>query len=1505
MALQFPGLQTRIAQRVVAAIEPGLNGKIEVGRISIVFFNKIMAYDVSVTGESGDTLAALAKLSVTVSPGELLKGNLTVERLLLEDGCFNFIQEKPHYSNLNRIFNYFPTPDSLKKPFRMPDMSVNELTLKKMRFSMLSQYKDTVTYTPGTMDFNNLSVSNINARFNRIRIEDNTISCRIRDLSCREQSGYELRSLAGYFTLDSSRTAIENLHLRDAWSDIHAGYLSFGYNSGKDLNDFVNRIVLGADFDNAVLDFRSLGYFASSLQGNGTVLTISGEVTGPVRRLRTDDLMVTSKDSTLIHIGADITGLPDIDRTMFDLDIKRISTVSPELSDIVAAFSHKANTIHKFIPYTRVNLSGELKGTLYDLSSNGEITSSDGDIAYSAQMIRDSVLNSTDLSTTLNVSGLDIGKLVNNDLFGEVDLTAGLHACLRQSNEGGITANLDSLRISRISIKGYEYSGIAVSGEMQNNMANVRMISHDMALPTMFQSIINLDSVNRPKRIQLFLDVPYADLKAMNIVNKGSISNMGITAGADLRLTDHSILGNVLLDNISYANDNGQYHIDSLYIRSAILENRNIVTVKSPIFNADYSGTGAPAALLERLKLAVRGNALADAVKVDTAITNNSAGRYDFHLRTYDMSQICDIIMPGLHIADSTTVNMTLDNDNTLDINAQSASVSFGTKSGNEVALSDISLSAGNLYGSTDALLSIGRVNSGNILLDNLRLHTDEMDNTLRTTLSFNNADTTYLNLAAGISMSRNPNETLTTDILLDSSEINIRGHRWHIAPASVLISDRYYNIQGLELTGDTDRLSITGTVSENPEDNISLTVDNMDLSLLNSFTTAGLDLNGYLTGEVSLFNFFSGMGVSMEMAGKSLSIFGKDLGNLEVLSQRDISRNRFNILINNYIDDSNPINVSGYYIPGRNYMNLNLQLSELQLSYLSPVLKDILSIDEGSISGDILISGQPDRIVLNSDNCRLDSLRITPVFTKVPYVVEGPVTLSQRSIDLNGLGISDPRGAKAVLQGNLTHDSFKNIYLDAGLTFNNLMCLNTTAHDNSQFYGTAYASGNVSISGYTDNLLIDAQVATNDNSSVHIPLSSASSAATTDLISYTDFRLPEDSTDMADTPTGSESRTGNRSNIEIRAMASITQGTELLVEMNKQFGGTLKCTGNGELELTFNPSRNVMDLRGDYTVADGSYHLTLSAIQSRDFTLDEGGSIAFNGDIKNTSLNVGATYRTKASISTLISDTTSVGNRRNVDCGIQLQGSLSNPEVSFSIDIPDLDPITKGRVESALSTPDKVLKQVMALLISGSFVPDEQSGIVNNSTILYSNASEILSNQFNNIFRQLDIPLDLGLNYQPGTATGGKDMFDVAISYQAFNNRLIINGNLGNSETSSNWAGDFEAEIKVDRQGKLRVTLFTRSADSYSNYLDNTQRSGFGMTYQDEFDTFGDFLRNIFYSRKRKEEYELQLMKEAEEELEKEAAEANIRKENVMKPKEDPMNFSEETGYVEYQAEN
>lgn len=121
---------------------------------------------------------------------------------------------------------------------------------------------------------------------------------------------------------------------------------------------------------------------------------------------------------------------------------------------------------------------------------------------------------------------------------------------------------------------------------------------------------------------------------------------------------------------------------------------------------------------------------------------------------------------------------------------------------------------------------------------------------------------------------------------------------------------------------------------------------------------------------------------------------------------------------------------------------------------------------------------------------------------------------------------------------------------------------------------------------------------------------------------------------------------------------------------------------------------------------------------------------------------------------------------------------------------------------------------------------------------MLYSNVTSIMAGQLNNIFQKLDIPLDLGLNYQPGE-TGG-DMFDVALSTQLFNNRVIVNGTIGSrrysSTSNSELSGDLDIEVKLDKPGTFRLNLFSHSADQYTSFLDNSQRNGIGMAYQREF---------------------------------------------------------------------
>ena len=65
---------------------------------------------------------------------------------------------------------------------------------------------------------------------------------------------------------------------------------------------------------------------------------------------------------------------------------------------------------------------------------------------------------------------------------------------------------------------------------------------------------------------------------------------------------------------------------------------------------------------------------------------------------------------------------------------------------------------------------------------------------------------------------------------------------------------------------------------------------------------------------------------------------------------------------------------------------------------------------------------------------------------------------------------------------------------------------------------------------------------------------------------------------------------------------------------------------------------------------------------------------------------------------------------------------------------------------------------------------------------------------------------------------------------------------------------GDIDIEIKLDRSGSFRLNLFSHSADQYTNYLDNSQRNGVGITYQTEFNSFRQFFKNIFSSKAKRQ---------------------------------------------------
>ena len=223
------------------------------------------------------------------------------------------------------------------------------------------------------------------------------------------------------------------------------------------------------------------------------------------------------------------------------------------------------------------------------------------------------------------------------------------------------------------------------------------------------------------------------------------------------------------------------------------------------------------------------------------------------------------------------------------------------------------------------------------------------------------------------------------------------------------------------------------------------------------------------------------------------------------------------------------------------------------------------------------------------------------------------------------------------------------------------------------------------------------------------------------------------------------------------------------------------------------------------------------------------------------------------------MADTSSVATRRVVNCGIKISDKISSPKLAFSIDIPDLDPTTKSEVESALNTEDKLQKQFLSLVITGGFLENEQSGIVNNTNMVFSNVSELVSGQLSNLLNRMDIPVDLGVGYQQNS--GGTNLYDVSVSTELFDNRVEVRGSFGNRQytTTTNpngdMVGDLDIDVKLDHTGELRLNLFSHSADEYTSYLDYSQRNGIGITYQKEFNKWKEFWKGLFMSRAKRQQ--------------------------------------------------
>lgn len=1470
--LQFPAVQTAIAGKVVHSVSGHINGKISVGKVYIAFFNKVLVNDISIVsteksplldslkanyGQS-DTLLSCRKLSVSLNPKELLKLNFKLDRVSINGGVFNLQTEQDRYTNLDRIFRL--SKDTPKDTSRKGSLNLlaNSLRIENFRFNMNNPAKS-VSKGDSIINFSNLRVHDININISDVHLREDTLFACINNISAADSSGFAIRTLRGNARVCGKEAIISDLFLQDNYTTVDAGYYYMKYDSPKDFSEFTQKVRLGANFKNTYLNFNTIGRIAPSLYKSNLAFYINGEVSGTVSNLRTDKLVVISESGlSYLDFKARIMGLPDIRSTMAVAEIKNSSTTFGDIASIVASINNTPRNrfLAKLSPFVSYRFKGNLLGMLDDFVIDGKIRSSVGVVDLDL-LFRNETDYGVRFDGKLASSEVNLGVILGNKLFGNVTLDADLDALFKKGGKG-MDVSIDSIVVHKFGLNGYDYSNLRAAGNYTGENFNGSIICHDPNLHFMFQGLFSFGKDSR-SRYDFSAYVPFADLSALNIDKRFPTSQLSFSTTANFTNEGSNyLLGNITLKNVSYRNPKGNFNFGKIKLQSLQSNNMYTATLDAPFANVEYSGPAPVNLFVKKFADLAFLSKIDNFIERDSTIKYNS-GNYRFTATTSNTMDICNALYPGLYIMDNTKLNVYIDRKDNFTFKAQSGRVALNA---NFLKDFELNVTGGGDKGTVADLFS-KNIRVAGVKMDSSTIKINADTNVVMAGFNFRNdsTGTNYANLESKLVFK--PGKVVDINIL-DGSQINLEGEKWSFNPSLVTFADSSVIFDNFGISNNLQKFAMEGNISKNSPDSLDFSLRDFNIGVFNLFMSKSFNLEGYFSGSGQISDLYRAPKVFFDITGDSVYVFNNPVGTLKMLSKWDDSGKQLNLLVKSKLDNRPHFTALGWYKPDEGHLNMKASLEDLSVCYFEPFLSDLISKSKGTLSGELELDGTFDKLSLTGQDCRFRDFGFTVNFTQVPYIVNGPVELDEKGISFNNLPIRDNYSGKGTVNGKLSYNYFRDLAIDTKVDFTNMQCLKTTEKDNDAFYGDAFATGSIHIKGPLDRIGMDINVVSNAKTAIHVPLSSSANASQTNLLTFVE---PEVWIDPYDTLAINRSgAVKTPTQLDVHLKANLTPQADIMIEINKSVGDVIKANGNGLITMDINPSKDVFDIFGDYNINTGSYKFVLAGFAAKDFTLQPGGNINFNGDIYNTNLNLEAVYHTKASINTLIADTSSVSTRRNVDCIISMQGKLTNPELSFDINIPDLDPTTKIRVESALNTQGKIQKQLMALLVSGGFIPDEQSGIANNSSILYSNASEILSNQINMIFQQLGIPLDLGLNYQPGER--GTDIFDVAVSTQLFNNRVVINGNIGNDpygNNNRNVIGNIDVEIKLNNTGNVRLDLFSHAEDQYSTYNDNnsSQRSGVGIVYQKEFNSFKSLFRGKSKAQKAYEKQEREKKKQ------------------------------------------
>ncbi|MDE6330262.1 MAG: translocation/assembly module TamB [Muribaculaceae bacterium] len=691
-------------------------------------------------------------------------------------------------------------------------------------------------------------------------------------------------------------------------------------------------------------------------------------------------------------------------------------------------------------------------------------------------------------------------------------------------------------------------------------------------------------------------------------------------------------------------------------------------------------------------------------------------------------------------------------------------------------------------------------------------------------------------------------------------SKLSLNGSEWNVAEANI---DYVKNeaggiatINGFRISHDRQFVDITGIASASTDDEVVVTLREIDLDYI--FDTLNINyvsFGGRATGEAVGTALLSGdpQASTTRLHVDNFSYNHSVLGDAEVHGDFDMAQKRVGISADVAESGRRVAKIDGGIWIGRDSLSFAMDADKVRIGFLQPFMSAFSSKVDGRASGKALLYGTFSDIDM-AGRMMADTIALKVDYTNVTYTGRDSVIITPGRIHIPSFTLHDEYGNSARLSGELTHRYFHDPEFDFRISdARNLLVYDTNPQINPIWYGRIFGSGGGRILGRGNYVGVTADMTTQANSVFTFVLSDQEEAADYRFLTFTDRRLEEMKAKGEITLSESdeivrafkkkvEEQMGPESVFGMNIRATLTPATRLVLVMDPAAGDKITAHGSGAMNLTYRSDSDEMRMYGKYVLDEGTYNFSLQDVILKDFIIKRGSSISFNGDPMDGLLDIRAAYRVNTNLTDL--DATFATdrdlNRTNVpvDAMLIVTGQMEHPEISFDIELPTLNDEVEQKVRSVIASEDMMNLQMIYLLALNRFYTPEYMGGTSGGEWA-SVASSTLSSQLANILGQLTDKVTVAPSFRSDKGDFSDLEVDLALSSRLFNNRLLINGNIGYRDPSTSnttFVGDFDVEYLLNRGGNWRLKAYNHFNDQNYYLKSALTTQGVGIMWRRDF---------------------------------------------------------------------